>query len=100
MTLAGTNTFDGLTNLNGGTLIVTGSLAGGVTIANAGSTLSGTGAIAGHVLGRKWHDHRPGRTAANGADGTLNFGSDLSLGLGGQGRSIWTSPSVPPARMT
>ncbi len=48
LTLAGANTYTGLTTVNAGTLSVTGSITGGAVI-NNGGTLNGTGAIGGAV---------------------------------------------------
>jgi autotransporter-associated beta strand protein/T5SS/PEP-CTERM-associated repeat protein len=44
LNLTGTNTYSGPTNVNAGTLLVNGSLAGGVTV-NSGGTLGGTGRV-------------------------------------------------------
>jgi autotransporter-associated beta strand protein len=85
VTLSGANTFSGTTNLNGGTLIVTGSLAGGITM-SMGTTLAGTGTISGATQDYLNTIIAPGATAANGAIGTLTFGSDLALGGGGSGQ--------------
>jgi autotransporter-associated beta strand protein len=48
LTLAGANTYSGFTTVNGGTVSVTGSIAGGA-IVNNGGTLNGTGTIVGGV---------------------------------------------------
>jgi autotransporter-associated beta strand protein len=48
LTLAGTNTYSGLTTVNGGTLSITGSIAGGAVV-NDGGTLQGLGTIGGLV---------------------------------------------------
>ncbi|PLK22585.1 hypothetical protein C0V72_14130 [Porphyrobacter sp. TH134] len=48
VTLSGSNTYTGLTSVNAGTLLVTGSLAGALDV-NRGGTLGGTGSIGGAV---------------------------------------------------
>ena len=48
LTLAGANTYSGLTTVNAGTVSVTGSIAGGAVV-NSGGTLNGTGSIGGTV---------------------------------------------------
>ncbi len=73
--LAGSNTYTPPTNVDGGTLLVTGSTAAdsAVTV-DAGATLGGTGTIGGvtTIAG--------GATLAPGASvGTLTFGNDLTL---------------------
>ena len=86
MTLTGVNTYSGTTNLNDGTLIVTGSLAGGITMSapRPSTTLSGTGTINGPVTDASSTIIAPGATAANGAVGTLTFASNLTFFGGGQ----------------
>jgi fibronectin-binding autotransporter adhesin len=49
LTLGGVNTYTGLTDVQVGTLALTGSLAGGANVAS-GATLKGTGSIAGAVV--------------------------------------------------
>src|ERR1019366_6934375 len=50
LTLNGTNTFSGPTSINGGTLVVNGALnSSGTVTVNSGTTLGGTGVIAGPV---------------------------------------------------
>ncbi|MEI9995617.1 MAG: autotransporter-associated beta strand repeat-containing protein [Rhizomicrobium sp.] len=44
-TLSATNTYTGPTNVNGGTLLVTGSIASSATTINTGGTLGGTGTV-------------------------------------------------------
>jgi autotransporter-associated beta strand protein len=47
LTLSGTNTYTGLTLVNGGTLLVTGSIASsGLVLVDNGATLGGTGTVA------------------------------------------------------
>ncbi len=45
LTLGGTNTYTGLTTINQGTLLVSGSISGSTSVATAGSTLGGTGTV-------------------------------------------------------
>ncbi len=70
LTLAANNTYTGLTNVNGGALLVSGSLSGtaGVNVAN-GASLGGIGTIT---------------TGTNGNGGNVTFasGSSLAPGLG------------------
>jgi autotransporter-associated beta strand protein len=85
LTLSGTNTYTGVTSVNGGTLAVNGSIASssGVTV-NSGGTLAGngtTGAVriaSGGTLG-------PGASAGllTVGDLTLDSGAHLSIELGG-----------------
>lgn len=49
LTLAGTNTYTGLTSVQQGVLLVNGSLAGGITV-DPGATLGGTGTIFGDAV--------------------------------------------------
>ncbi len=69
-TLSGANTFLGTASVNGGALIVTGAVAGGA-IANDGTSLGGTGTIAGLV------------TIADGARLTPGVGGVGTLTVGG-----------------
>jgi fibronectin-binding autotransporter adhesin len=64
------NTFTGLTSLNGGTLLVNGSLAGDVNVAS-GATLGGSGTINGGTI--------EGVLSPGNSIGTLTFGSALTL---------------------
>jgi YVTN family beta-propeller protein/autotransporter-associated beta strand protein len=45
LTLSGTNSYSGDTNVNGGTLFVIGSIANSHTFVNSGGTLTGTGTV-------------------------------------------------------
>jgi fibronectin-binding autotransporter adhesin len=80
LTLTGTNTYSGLTSVNAGTLLVSGSLAGAVAV-NNGSTLgSSTGATGGSVGSITVND---GGTLAPGAStGILTTGGNLTLNSG------------------
>ena len=64
------NTFTGLTSLNGGTLLVNGSLAGDVNVAS-GATLGGSGTINGGTI--------QGVLSPGNSIGTLTFDSALTL---------------------
>ena len=83
LTLAGTNTYTGLTTVNQGTLSVTGSIAGGAVVNNAG-TLSGTGSVGGTVTVNSGGVFNPGTSAGTitvrGL--TMNAGSALNFELG------------------
>ncbi|SHO65927.1 autotransporter-associated beta strand repeat-containing protein, partial [Pseudoxanthobacter soli DSM 19599] len=68
LTLSGANTFTGTTTVGGGTLDLTGSLAGSVTVQDQ-ATLSGTGTVA--------------QTVLVGAGGTLGGTQPTGLTMGG-----------------
>jgi autotransporter-associated beta strand protein len=88
VTLTNANTFNGMTNLNDGTLIVNGSLGGGVTMLGSSAsttTLGGIGTINGPVSDYYSTNISPGATTAAGSVGTLTFANNLSLGFGGSG---------------
>ncbi len=75
LTLSGDNTYAGLTSVDAGTLLITGSLVGAVTV-NAGGTLGGTGTIGGAV------SIDDGGTISVGlSPGTMTFAT-LALGSG------------------
>ena len=77
LTLAGTNTFKGLTTVAAGTLVVSGSLASDVQV-NGGATLKGVNHIAGNVT------VLPGGIVAPGnSPGTLTIGGNYSQQAGG-----------------
>jgi autotransporter-associated beta strand protein len=76
------NTFNGMTNLTGGTLINTGALLGGVTM-STGTTLVGTGSFGGTVTDASGAVISPGATSATGSVGTLAM-NNLTLTGGGQ----------------
>ncbi|TCR65372.1 autotransporter-associated beta strand repeat-containing protein [Bosea sp. BK604] len=69
MTLSGTNTYTGATQVNGGELRVNGSIQGAVGVAS-GATLSGSGAIGGAVTVASG-----GTLSAGSSPGTLTVGS-------------------------
>ncbi len=75
LTLSGVNTYGGATLVNGGRLVVNGSIASPVTV-NDGGTLGGTGAITNTVT-----VNGGGRLGSGSAPSILNTGS-LSLAAG------------------
>jgi fibronectin-binding autotransporter adhesin len=87
LTLNGVNTFLGMTNLRNGTLILNGSLAGGLTMSTGSvtTTLRGVGTISGDVSDSLNTNIAPGAGASAGSVGTLTIGGTLTLGSGGSG---------------
>lgn len=75
LTLSGTNDYSGLTSIDGGTLLVTGSVAGAVNV-NTGGTLGGTGSIGGAV-----RINNDGTLSVGLSPGTMTFAS-LALEAG------------------
>jgi fibronectin-binding autotransporter adhesin len=73
LTLSGSNTYSGLTDIVAGTLAVNGSVAGAVNVGN-GATLSGTGVFNGLVVVAAGGVISPGNSP-----GTLSMGSGLTL---------------------
>ena len=76
LTLAGANTYTGLTTVNGGAVNVTGSLTGGAVV-NSGGTLKGDGTIGGTVT-----VNSGGVLAAGNSPGTITLGG-LAMNPGG-----------------
>lgn len=85
LTLTGTNTYTGDTNINAGTLIVDGSIASANTYANAGGLLMGTGTIGGNLInsGTVAPGHSPGTLNVNG-NYAQNSGGNLAIEVGGR----------------
>ncbi len=83
LTLAGTNTYTGLTTVNTGTVSVTGSIAGGAVV-NNGGTLNGTGNIAGTVTVNSGGVFSPGLSPGTITIGGLTMmpGGTLNVELG------------------
>ncbi|MBC8008846.1 MAG: autotransporter-associated beta strand repeat-containing protein [Burkholderiales bacterium] len=79
LTLNGVSTYQGVTTVNAGTLLVNGSIgAGAVTVSNSGTTLGGNnGTISGATTINLGSFLAPG--ASSGTTGTLSFGSSLTL---------------------
>ncbi len=88
LTLAGANTYSGVTTVNGGTLRVDGSLAGPVVVNNGGTLIGDSGNIpAGIALnaGGVWSPGAsPGTMTIGGL--TMNAGSTLNFELGASDR--------------
>ncbi len=76
LTFAGTNTYTGMTTIAGGTVNVTGSLAGSLTV-NSGCMVSGNGQIAGAATIQSGGTLAPGISS-----GALSFGGNLTLAAG------------------
>ncbi len=90
-----TNSFNGIMNLNGGTLVVNGSFAGSIvmnqdTSSTVRTTLSGIGPIAGAVQDGANTIISPGQSI-----GTLSLGNSLMLGAAGQGQLNMDMASSP-----
>ncbi len=84
LTLAGTNTYSGLTTIAAGTLAVNGSIAGPARV-NGGATLSGTGQIFGSVTVDAGGILAPGNSPGTLTTGALSLdhNSVLNFELGG-----------------
>lgn len=86
VTLSSSNTYSGETDVNAGTLLVTGSLSGsGLTVVNSGGTLGGTGTM-GRVTMYSGGHVAPGAAASVGkltvrTSMTLNSGAKLDFDL-------------------
>ena len=90
-TLSAANTYNGATQVNGGILSVTGSLASGSTVTVGGAsasgtpTLNGTGTISGNVIVASAGGGVAGTIASGTAStpyGTLNVGGTISFQVG------------------
>ncbi|WP_165912363.1 autotransporter-associated beta strand repeat-containing protein [Novosphingobium sp. PhB165] len=73
LTLWGANSYTGMTNIEAGTLLVDGSLAGAATV-SSGATLGGTGTVSGPVAVQDG-----GHLAPGDSPGTLTIGGNLVL---------------------
>jgi autotransporter-associated beta strand protein len=78
LTLAGTNTYTGLTTVNGGRVSANGSIAGGAIVNNSG-TLDGTGIIAGAVTVNAGGVFAPGTSPGTITVGGLQMAPDSAL---------------------
>lgn len=74
LTLAGANTYTGATTVNGGSLIITGSIASAVTL--NGGTLGGSGMIGGITV------NGGGTLSPGDSPGILNVSGNLTLTMG------------------
>ena len=74
LTLSGTSTYTGATNINSGALVVTGALGSTTVNVKSGGVLSGTG-TAGDVVMASGGGIRPGANAIDGSAGTLKLNS-------------------------
>ena len=82
LTLGGNNTYDGATAINGGTLLVNGSLANGAVTVASGATLGGSGTINGSVTVASG-----GSIGAGASPGLLTLANGLDLSAGGT--NVW-----------
>ena len=87
--LSGKETYTGVTNVNAGALIVTGSLAAGAVTVTGGANLGGTGTLAGNVNVLSAGQLNPGGVATPGTltvgSLVLNAGASTTFRLGGAG---------------
>ncbi|MCS2163624.1 autotransporter-associated beta strand repeat-containing protein [Scandinavium sp. H11S7] len=79
--LSGTNTYQGVTQVNGGTLLVNGDQrdASGDTTVASGATLGGYGTIGGDVLFNSGTVLRPGDESHQSGVGTLTVNGNMTL---------------------
>ena len=75
-TLTGINTYSGPTSINGGTLLVNGSIASSAVTVNSGGTLSGTGTVGPLTVASG------GTLSPGDPTGTLTVGGNLALAAG------------------
>jgi autotransporter-associated beta strand protein len=80
LTLSGANTYTGATQVNAGTLVVTGSLPGAVT-AGAGTVISGTGTIGGPTTLNSGAVLSPGLSPGILNTGSLNLANGSTLNV-------------------
>ncbi|RYY58345.1 MAG: autotransporter outer membrane beta-barrel domain-containing protein, partial [Comamonadaceae bacterium] len=76
VSLSGTNTYTGVTIINGGTLAINGSVAGSVITSNGG-TVAGSGTIGGDLIVDK-----NGTLSAGNSPGTLTVAGNLTMYAG------------------
>lgn len=74
LTLSGTNSYAGATNVNGGTLFVNGSLTSSAVNVNSGATLGGSGSLGNGATFQSGSHLAPGNSP-----GTLTFANGLTL---------------------
>jgi autotransporter-associated beta strand protein len=83
LTLAGTNTYTGVTAVNSGLVLVNGSNLGGAVV-NTSATLGGTGSLGGAVTVHSGGTLAPGASPGKLSVGSLNLaGGKLAFELGG-----------------
>ena len=82
LTLSGANTYTGTTSVNGGTLVVSGSLANTPVTVGSGATLAGTGSIGGNVTIQNGGRQAFVVATTSGAQATRTISGTLTLSAG------------------